>query len=166
METTTQTSAPKPGHKTCTRCGKELPIEDFYLKRGKPDYKCKECTKKYNVEQARKRREAKMAQMNAGATTKVCKTCGRELPLDAFGGHAKTWDGKATVCKECMTAKLTKIKPKKAAPAPAPAPQPSLADIDTSGSLENFDSRLLVAELRARGFHVECSRPVTVIETL
>ena len=189
METTTQTSAPKPGHKTCTMCGKELPVEDFYLKNGKPDYKCKECAKKYNVALARKHREAKMAQMNAGATTKVCKTCGRELPLDAFGAHAKTWDHKATVCLECMRAKLTKnrenrenrwAKGEKTVPDPIPAPMldegikvrktapelPPLADIDTSGSLENFDSRLLVAELRARGYHVECSRPVTVIETL
>lgn len=153
-------------HKTCGVCGRELPVEDFYLKNGKPDYKCKECAKKYNVALAKKNRDAKMAQMNAGATTKVCKTCGRELPLDAFGAHAKTWDHKATVCLECMRAKLTKIKPKKAAPAPAPAPQPSLADIDTAGSLENFDSRRLVAELRARGYHVTCEREVKTIESL
>lgn len=157
-------------HKTCGVCGRELPVEDFYLKNGKPDYKCKECAKKYNVALARKHREAKMAQMNAGATTKVCKTCGRELPLDAFGAHAKTWDHKATVCLECMRAKLTKtqakIKPKKAAPAPAPAPLPSLADVDTSGSLENYDSRLLVAELRARGYHVTCEREIKTIESL
>ena len=159
-----------PDHmrKVCSKCGQNLPLDEFYIKNGKPHYMCKECVKKYNVALARRHREAKMAQMNAGATTKVCKTCGRELPLDAFGAHAKTWDHKATVCLECMRAKLTKIKPKKTAPAPAsaPAPQPSLADIDTAGSLENFDSRLLVAELRARGYHVECSRPVTVIETL
>lgn len=159
METPAQT-------KRCTKCGKELPIEDFYLKRGKPDCKCKECAKKYNVALAKKNRDAKMAQMNAGAATKVCKTCGRELPLDAFGAHAKTWDRKATVCLECMRAKRTKIKPKKAAPASAPAPQPSLADINTAGSLENFDSRLLVAELRARGYHVTCEREVKTIESL
>lgn len=170
-------------HKTCTMCGKELPIEDFYLKRGKPDSKCKECTKKYNVENARKNRSAK-AEAAQKAGVKTCKTCGRELPLDAFGGHARTPDGKATVCLECMREKIRKNHRKaygsKTVPDPIPAPildegikvhkaapqLPPLADIDTSGSLENFDSRLLVAELRARGYHVECSRPITVIETL
>lgn len=156
-----------PDHmrKVCSKCGQNLPLDEFYIKNGKPHYMCKECVKKYNVENARKNRSAK-AEAAQKAGVKTCKTCGRELPLDAFGAHAKTWDHKATVCLECMRAKLTKIKPKKAAPAPAPAPQPSLADIDTAGSLENFDSRLLVAELRARGYHVECSRPVTVIEVL
>lgn len=87
-----------------------------------------------------------------------------------------------------MAAKLTKnretrwTKGEKTAPVPDPIPAPmldegikvhktapelpSLADIDTSGSLENYTSQRLVDELRARGYHVECSRPITVIGSL
>lgn len=175
--------------RTCSKCGQDLPLDEFYLKNGKPHTMCKSCVKKYNVEQARKRRNARYAETAEAAQkagVKVCKSCGRELPLDAFGGHAKTWDGKATVCKECMVAKLTKnretrwTKGEKTVPDPIPAPMldegikvhktapelPPLADIDTSGSLENYTSQRLVDELRARGYHVECSRPITVIESL
>lgn len=176
METTTQT-------KRCPKCGQNLPLDEFYVKNGRPHHMCKSCVKKYNVENARKTRAAK-AEAAQKAGVKTCKTCGRELPLDAFGGHARTPDGKATVCLECMREKIRKNHRKaygsKTVPDPIPAPMldegikvhkaapqlPPLADIDTSGSLENFDSRLLVAELRARGYQVECSRPITVIETL
>lgn len=169
-------------HKVCKHCGRDLPLSEYYMKDGKPNWICKECTKAYNVQKAKERRDAKAAKENAGATTKVCKICGRELPLDAFGGHAKTWDNKATVCKECMVEKLTKNKEKarRANPTPAPVLDESiktvkaapvdepilLADIDTSGSLENFESKRLVEELRARGYTVTCSRPITIIEEL
>lgn len=168
--------------KRCPHCGRDLPISEYYMKDGKPNWICKECTKAYNVMMAKKKRDAKSAQENAGATTKVCKECGRELPLDAFGGHAKTWDHKATVCKECMIKKLTKNKEKgkngsecvriildeglqtvKTPPAAEPI---LLADIDTGLSLENVESRRLVEELRARGYTVTCQRPITVIEEI
>lgn len=172
----------KVDHKFCRHCGRDLPVSEYYLKDGKPAWICKECTKAYNVARAKARRDAKSAQENAEATTKVCKTCGRELPLDAFGGHSKTWDHKATVCKECMVEKLTKNKEKarRADPTPAPVLDESiknvkaapvdepilLADIDTSASLENIESKRLVEELRARGYTVTCSRPITIIEEL
>lgn len=34
--------------------------------------------------------------------TKICKKCGRELPLDCFGGHKKMKDGLQPYCKECQ----------------------------------------------------------------
>ena len=40
--------------------------------------------------------------------TKVCKTCGRELTLDHFGGHHRTADRLQASCKECMNAKIKK----------------------------------------------------------
>jgi ribosomal protein L40E len=127
---------------------------------------------------AKKKRDAKSAQENAGATTRVCRVCGRDLPLDAFGSHAKTWDHKATVCKECMADRLRKNKAPKPTPAPVldegirtvkatPVDEPILlADIDTGFSLENVESIRLVEELRARGYTVTCQRPITVIEEL
>lgn len=183
----------KIDHKFCRHCGRDLPVSEYYLKDGKPAWICKECMKTYATQKAKAKRDAESARLNAGATTKVCKTCGRELPLDAFGKHAKTWDNKATVCKECMVEKLTKNKEKgkngsecvriildESTPTPAPvldenirtvkaAPVDEpilLADIDTSISLENVESKRLVEELRTRGYTVKCSRPITVIEEL
>lgn len=127
---------------------------------------------------AKKKRDAKSARENAGATTKVCKTCGRELPLDAFGGHARTWDHKATVCKECMSEKLTKNKAPKPTPAPvldegirtvkaAPVDEPILlAETETDPAFKDIDSQRLVDELRLRGYTVKCTKPITVIEEL
>ena len=172
----------KIDYKFCRHCKRDLPVSEYYLKDGKPAWICKECMKTYATQKAKAKRDAESARLNAGATTKVCKTCGRELPLDAFGKHRLTWDGKATVCLECMRAKLTKNKDnaRRANPTPAPVLDESiktvktpptdepilLADIDTSASLENFESKRLVEELRARGYTVTCSRPITVIEEL
>ena len=35
--------------------------------------------------------------------TKVCKTCGRELPAEAFGKHARSADGLQPICRECCS---------------------------------------------------------------
>ena len=171
-----------PEVKHCPHCGRDLPISEYYMKEGKPNWICKECTKAYNVARAKARRDAISAEQNADATTKVCKTCGRRLPLDAFGKHRQTWDGRNTVCLECLTTRLIQNKEtaRRANPTPAPVLDENiktvktppvdepilLADIDTAASLENFESKRLVEELRARGYTVTCQRPITVIEEL
>lgn len=33
---------------------------------------------------------------------KICKKCGRELPLDAFGNLSRNSDGLHDYCKECV----------------------------------------------------------------
>ena len=179
--------------KRCPHCGRDLPLSEYYLKAGKPAWICKECFRKYEVARAKAKRDAKSAQENAGATTKVCKTCGRELPLDAFGRHARTWDHKATVCKECMIEKLTKNKEKgkngsdcvcvileEKAPTPAPVIDEGirtvkatpvdepilLAETETDPAFKDIDSQRLVDELRLRGYTVKCTKPITVIEEL
>lgn len=35
--------------------------------------------------------------------TKVCKDCGRELPAEAFGKHARSADGLQPICRECRS---------------------------------------------------------------
>ena len=174
--------------KRCPHCGRDLPVSEYYLKDGKPQWICKECFKKYEVARAKAKRDTKSAELNAGAVTKVCKTCGRELPLDAFGGHAKTWDHKATVCKECMIEKLTKNKEKgkngsecvriildESTPTPAPVIDEGIRTVKAAETqrpqndrmpLAAYHSKRLVEELRARGYTVTCQRPITVIEEL
>jgi hypothetical protein len=141
------------GMKVCNGCHRELPLSEFYESaNGRHSFLCKECARKYSVERTRKNREKKMAEMNAGATTKVCKSCGRELPLDAFGGHAKTWDKKATVCLECMRENLRKYvsKPKK-----MQAPEP-----ERIVEREVMTDEQMVAALRANGWEVTCRKTV------
>lgn len=186
--------------KVCRTCGRELPISEYYLKHGKPDIHCKDCVKKYNVKTAKARRDARSAAANVGATTKVCKTCGRELPLDAFSAHAKTWDHKFTVCKECMVDRLRKNRKNKtkkedtmtdkeiqsailmpdteATMSPKTSGEPNVSPIEPQPEttaehrprqdprLENFESKALADELRARGYRVTAARPITIIEEL
>lgn len=168
--------------KVCRTCGRELPISEYYLKHGKPDIHCKDCVKKYNVKTAKARRDARSAAANVGATTKVCKTCGRELPLDAFSAHAKTWDHKFTVCKECMVDRLRKNRKNKTKkedtmtdkeiqsailiPNTEAVMEPKETELRQDPELKDFDSQTLADELRARGYYVKAERPITVMEQL
>lgn len=168
--------------KVCRTCGRELPISEYYLKHGKPDIHCKDCVKKYNVKTAKARRDARSAAANVGATTKVCKTCGRELPLDAFSAHAKTWDHKFTVCKECMVDRLRKNRKNKTKkedtmtdkeiqsailmPDTEAVMGPKETELRQDPELKDFDSQTLADELRARGYYVKAERPITIMEQL
>ena len=152
----------KGGTKVCNECHQELPLTEFYQRAsGVYSSLCKACSKKYNVKWAKEKRDAKMAEEFAGATTKVCKTCGRELPLDAFGGHAKTWDGKHTICKECLVERLKTNFSKKKDEAPAPtlvpvvAPEPKRIVVR-----EVMTDEQMVAALRANGWEVICRKTV------
>ena len=180
-EATMTKLAPQAKTKTCTKCGRELPISEFYAKAGSKDGLqtiCKEC----HNEATKKSREKKEAKDGLKPPTKLCKRCGRELPLVRFGKNASTKDGLQYWCKECQTRKVTEAKAKKRAAEDSflgksePEPEPlaeALPEIKegpvpqpTPAALEGIDSVELVRELRARGYTVEASRPITVIERL
>ena len=74
---------------TCSRTGREV----GYLWQ-KPCFKKKEI-----MEEA----------LNT-AGTKVCKVCGRELPLDKFPRKAKARDGYGATCKECVGRNIAAVK--------------------------------------------------------
>ena len=120
-----------------------------------------------------------IASIPAAPQTKVCRACGRELPLDAFGKHARTKDGLQPRCRECSGRALkngrkktdkeiqnailmadteTIMEPKK--------PTTAKTELRQDPKLENFASKALADELRARGYYVKAERPVTVIEEL
>ena len=42
--------------------------------------------------------------------TKVCKDCGRELPLEQCPKHGRSRDGRNSVCMECFSKKMRKAK--------------------------------------------------------
>lgn len=106
--------APQAKTKTCTKCGRELPISEFYAKAGSKDGLqtiCKEC----HNEATKKSREKKEAKDGLKPPTKLCKRCGRELPLIRFGKNAGTKDGLQYWCKECQNRTVTEAKAKKRA---------------------------------------------------
>lgn len=195
--------APQAKTKTCTKCGRELPISEFYAKAGSKDGLqtiCKEC---HNEASKRSRAKAQ-AQALEGMKpkTKICSKCGRELPLVRFGKNASTKDGLQYWCKECQTRKVTEAKAKKRAAEdsflrkaePEPEPETEQRRPGEPGGLEpmerpipgsefmilpkaepqprqdprleNFESKELANELRARGYMVKASRPIKVIEEL
>ena len=56
--------------------------------------------------------------------TKVCKDCGRELPLEQFPRHPKSRDGHTSVCAECYSKKMRAVHAK----ADAAQPKESLPE--------------------------------------
>ena len=68
---------------------------------------------------------------------KVCKGCGRKLPLSAFALHDKSKDGHMSECKECRRRKSSKAS--------------------KGNPLEKFTARQLMHELNRRGYDGEIS---------
>ena len=83
--------------------------------------------------------KSEMAASAAGdEPRKVCKSCGRELPLSAFSVHTRSADGRMSECKECRRRRSVKA--------------------NTEGNpLEKFTARQLMHELNRRGYDGEIS---------
>ena len=81
-------------------------------------------------------------------TSKLCATCGRELPLEAFKQHAKSPDGYTLHCKECLSQRRAN------------------KNIEGGGNPElvKFKSRELIEELRYRGYKgvLEYTQKITI----
>ena len=103
------------------------------------------------------------------AASKICKGCGRELPLENFGKHNRTPDGRQNLCKDCMSARLKQghrkdkdqksEAPKPEAPKPAKPAPVELADLAPTDRLRQLSRRLasftdyeLFEELLSRGW--------------
>lgn len=76
--------------------------------------------------------------------TKVCKMCGRELPISEFNKHGLTKDGLQTYCKQCATEYVILSRRKK----------------QSKLFLQLAKDEELVEELRNRGFVVKASKSV------
>ncbi|MBR1575877.1 MAG: hypothetical protein IJ654_05435 [Bacteroidales bacterium] len=104
------------------------------------------------------------AQVQEPPTTKVCKTCGRELPAEAFGKHFRSADGLQSSCRECMS-KLVRAswkggrKRKSETPAPE-APAAPAPHVTVNPFVTEISDRDLAKELRRRGYVVQCKKIV------
>lgn len=86
--------------RVCKKCGKELPLDDFYITGGDGNYRimiCKSCKKKKDAVSKQLKKEGK----------KMCRECGPQL-LENFVSH------RDHVCRPCKLKKNLSIKKQKA----------------------------------------------------
>lgn len=91
--------------------------------------------------------------------TKVCKCCGRELPVEMFGRHPKTKDGWQPLCKDCRSKKVKAAFAAKKPEIPAEAVE-KLQELEAtvakalepSPEIRKFTDADLFRELSRRGW--------------
>lgn len=96
-------------------------------------------------------------------TTKVCKRCGRELPLEAFGKTVRSKDGYQSNCRECQAELVRQGWDKrraegKAHPAPMRKKAPKETPVAANPAVSELPDHDLAQELRRRGYDVTCKK--------
>lgn len=87
---------------------------------------------------------------------KTCAKCGQEKPLSDFNKNKKAKDGYSIYCKKCHNVYYYRNKDKmKSIVKDAPKIEDSIAKECKEYSLNNIPSRLLISELRIRGYRGE-----------
>lgn len=90
--------------KRCTRCGQQLPIDEFAIRRASPDGRqnyCRACASEY----ARQHRPRKLkAAPGVGPGQKWCRRCETIKPLTQFAGNKSARDGHQAHCRACAAA--------------------------------------------------------------
>lgn len=82
--------------------------------------------------------------------TKICKKCGRELPLEAFGKSSRSLDGLRDHCKECVNRQQRdEYARRKAKEQGISTETPMGGGIE---ELKQFTPRQLLKELKSRGY--------------
>lgn len=100
----------------------------------------------------------KMAE-NANIKTKVCKVCGKELPIDQFRPNPKCKDGHLDTCYECLNNKIKETNKRK---------EDELVEkifgkeADVTKELHLYADEELVQELRERGWEVKCTKTISL----
>ena len=89
--------------------------------------------------------------------TKVCKECGRELPVEMFGRHPRTKDGWQPLCKDCRSRKMKAAAKKPEIPAEAVEKLQELEAtvakaLEPSTEIRKFTDADLFRELSRRGW--------------
>jgi len=85
--------------------------------------------------------------------TKICKDCGRELPIERF--KKNRYGERVSVCLDCDTRKRRENKQKKLMEKAMEERQKMLKEEEVKSELSAYNSRQLMAELARRGFEGE-----------
>lgn len=83
-------------------------------------------------------------------TTKICRDCGRELPIERF--KRNKFGQPVSVCLDCDTRKRRENKEKKLMEKAMEERQKMLKEEEVKSELGAYNSRQLMAELARRGF--------------
>lgn len=86
-------------------------------------------------------------------TTKICRDCGRELPIERF--KRNKFGQPVSVCLDCDTRKRRENKEKKRLRAAMDARQLMLKEEEVKSELSAYNSRQLMEELARRGYKGE-----------
>lgn len=85
--------------------------------------------------------------------TKICKDCGRELPIERF--KKNRYGERVSVCLDCDTRKRRENKQKKLLEKAMEERQKMLKEEEVKSELSAYNSRQLMAELARRGYEGE-----------
>lgn len=138
----------------CARYRLKPNCENICDKTGKvvPFLAQKECFEPKEIEMEEKR-------------TKVCKVCGKELPIDMFRKNIKSKDGYTDTCFDCINVKIRAgFNKRKDAQKKPKAEEPiRLEDtIKMVDAIKNIPGQILVNELRERGYDVTCTKTIAL----
>ena len=104
---------------------------------------------------------------NANPKTKVCKDCGRELPIESFQRQARSKDGYMHICRECKRKRvLAGVGKEEQDNPPLEKKEESKSDDgfpatqDKYDRLQEYTAQELVDRLRFLGWDVRCSRTI------
>jgi len=98
--------------KSCSRCGKELTLADFYHHRKMEDgfaYTCKECAAERDRKKYASLHTPKWYKEQDLTKPKQCLVCHKWLILADFNHERGTKDGFAYTCKQCVSADPKRI---------------------------------------------------------
>ena len=104
-------------------------------------------------------------EMEENKKTKVCKVCGKELPIEMFRKNTKSKDGYTDTCMECINVNIRAgfNKRKDAQETPKAEEPIRLEDtIKMVDAIHNIPSQVLVNELRERGYDVTCTKTIAL----
>jgi ribosome-binding protein aMBF1 (putative translation factor) len=85
--------------------------------------------------------------------TKICKDCGRELPIKMF--KKTRYGDRVSVCTECATKKMRENKEKKRIEEAIKVREQARIDAEVKTTLSSFTPRQLMEELARRGYKGE-----------
>ena len=86
-------------------------------------------------------------------TTRICKDCGRELPIENF--KKTRWGDRVSVCIDCDTRKRRENKEKKRIEMDMRVKEQARIDAEVKTALSTFTPRQLMEELARRGYKGE-----------
>lgn len=97
--------------------------------------------------------------------TKVCKVCGKELPIEMFRKNNKSKDGYTDTCIECINVNIRAGFNKKKGVQEKPKAEEPIRLEDTIkmvDAINNTPDQALVNELRQRGYDVTCTKIIAL----